>query len=194
VVAVSAYVLAVVLGYVPTERKIDTASLAFIALAVFCVFLIGNPAVFEKLKSLEFGGLKLEMLEKVKEVKAKQAEQENKINKIEDIGLVLPLLLPKNEQKHLLNLANGTTAEFKLPDGTTAEIKGSPQLQTELRHLRKVTAIRSRPGFRIRDIVNEPKIDLARYVELTELGERLARRIKEVEAKESQTENKPNAA
>jgi hypothetical protein len=174
-VAVIAYTLAVVLGYVPVERRIDTANLAIIALAGLCVFLLANPAVFQRLKAFEVSGVKFEMLERVRE---KQAEQEHKI---EDIALILPLLLPKAERKHLLNLANGKTAEYK----------GNAVLRSELRRLRTATLIRSLPKFHIGQIEDQAKIDLAAYVALTPLGERLVRRIREIEQAETQEEEKP---
>lgn len=178
VVAVSAYTLGVVLGYVPPERKIDTANLAIIALAVLCVFLLTNPAVFQRLKAFEVSGVKFEMLERVKE---KQAEQEHKI---EDIALILPLLLPKAERKHLLNLANGKTAAYK----------GNAALRAELRRLRTATLIRSLPEFHIGQVEDNANIDLAKYVALTPLGERLVRRIRELEQAETQEEKKPTIA
>jgi hypothetical protein len=177
VVAVSAYTLGVVLGYVPPERKIDTANLAIIALAVLCVFLLANPAVLQRLKAFEVSGVKFEMLERVKE---KQAEQEHKI---EDIALILPLLLPKAERKHLLNLANGKTA-----------YKGNAALRAELRRLRTATLIRSLPEFHIGQVEDNANIDLAKYVALTPLGERLVRRIRELEQVETQEEKKPTSA
>ncbi|MCA1612858.1 MAG: hypothetical protein LC800_01645 [Acidobacteria bacterium] len=124
--AVIAYTLAVVTGYLPAERRIDTTNLAVIALAVICVFLLMNPMVFERLKTFEVSGIKLEMLERVKE---RQAEQEHKL---EDITLIMPLLFTKAERRHLLNLANGKTTEYR----------GSSVLRAELRRLRWVKRIR----------------------------------------------------
>src|SRR6202043_3159232 len=165
VVAVSVYTLAVVLGYITTERKIDTANLAIIALAVLCVLLIANPAIFQRLKKFEVSGVKLEMLERVRE---RQAEQEHKI---EDIALILPLLLPKAERKHLLNLGKGKTADYQ----------GNAALRAELRRLRTATLIRSLPGVHVAQIQDNTKTDLATYVELTSLGHRWVKRIRELE-------------
>jgi hypothetical protein len=178
VVAVSVYTFAVVVGYVPPDRKIDTANLAVIALAVLCVFLIANPAIFQRLKTFEVSGVKFEMLERVRE---KQAEQEHKI---EDLDLILPLLLPKAERKHLLNLADRKTADYK----------GSAILRAELRRLRTATLIKSLPEFHIGQIEDNAKIDLTKYVVLTPRGERLVRRIRELEQAENQDEKKPRDA
>ena len=171
-VAVGVYTLAVVLGYVPGERRIDTANLAIIALAVLCAFLIANPAIFQRLKTFEVSGVKFEMLERVRE---KQAEQEHRI---EDIALILPLLLPKAERKHLLNLANGRTGDYK----------GNAALRAELRRLRTATLIRSLPEVHIGQLEDNARVDLAKYVTLTPLGDRLVRRIREVEQAEAEEE------
>ena len=162
--------MAVVAGLIPAERRIDAAALAVIALAVICIFLLMNPGIFERLKVFEVSGFKLEMLERVKE---RQAEQENKL---EDISLILPLLLPKAERKHLLNLANAKTTEYK----------GSAALRAELRRLRTASLIKSYPDLHLGQIEDGSKVDLAKYVGLTPLGERWVRRIREIEQAETQ--------
>jgi hypothetical protein len=170
VAMVIAYTVAVVVGLITPEHRIDAVTLAVIALAVICIFLLMNPGIFERLKVFEMSGFKLEMLERVKE---KQAEQENKL---EDISLILPLLLPKVERKHLLNLANGKTKEYK----------GSAPLRAELRRLRTATLIKSHPASHIGQIEDGSKVDLTKHVGLTPLGERWVRRIRQIEQAEMQ--------
>jgi hypothetical protein len=167
------YTAAVVGGFVPEGRKIDTVNLTAIAIALVCVLILINPGIFDRLKMFEVSGFKLEMLERVRE---KQAEQERKL---EDITLILPLLLPKEERKHLLNLAEGKTAEYK----------GCATLRVELRRLRTAGLIKSRPETFIGQMNDGSNLDLAKFVELTMLGERWVRRIKEIERAEMNDEN-----
>lgn len=161
---VASYILLIVTGYIPSQHRIDGPALAFIALAVFCVFLLMNPVVFERLKVFEVSGFKLEMLEMVKE---KQIEHESKLD---DISLILPLLLPQKEQRHLLNLAAQRTTRYI----------GNHSLRSELRRLRSVGLIESRPDLHISNIEDGKHIDLAKYVALKPLGELWVGRIREV--------------
>ena len=172
IILISGYTVSVVTGYVPAERRIDVPTLALITFTIICIFLLMNPGIFERLKIFEVSGFKLEMLEKVKE---KQLEQENKLA---DIALTLPLLLPKVEQRHLLNLADGETADYK----------GSGALRAELRRLRTAGLIRSHPDMNIGHLEDGKIVDLAKYVALEPLGERWVKRIREVEQAEAQEE------
>lgn len=176
ILAVLTYTVAVVAGYLPSERRIDTANLAVITLAIICVFLLLNPGIFERLKMFEVSGFKLEMLESVKE---QQAEQQSKL---EDIALILPLLLPKAEQKHLLNLAGNKTADYK----------GNSALRSELRRLRTIGLVKSLPKVAIGQIKDNAEIDLAEYVGLTMLGERWVQRIIDIEKAEGEEEKSNN--
>ena len=159
------YTVAILAGLIPEGRKIDTITLAIIALAIFGVFLVMHPRALDRLKTVKAGGFELEMLEKVRE---KQAIQETALK---DIALILPLLFPKAEQKHLFNLADGKTSNYK----------GHAALRVELRRLRSIGLIQSRPDMYISDIGDDSKVDLAKYVELTSLGERWVKRIREIE-------------
>jgi hypothetical protein len=111
------------------------------------------------------------MLEKVRE---KQVEQENQLD---DIRLMLPLLLPDSEQKHLSNLSGGRTSGYR----------GSPTLRTEVRRLRYIRLIRmKKPNQRVEDMKDGLGFDLANFVELTPLGDRWVRRLAEIERNEPQ--------
>jgi hypothetical protein len=169
IILTTLYTASVVAGYIPAERRIDVPTLAVVTFAVICIFLLINPGIFERLKIFEVSGFKLEM----EQVKEKQLEQENKLA---DIALTLPLLLPKVEQKHLLNLADGTTADYK----------GGSTLRAELRRLRTAGLIRSHPNMNIGHLEDGKIVDLAKYVALEPLGERWVKRIREVEQAEAQ--------
>jgi hypothetical protein len=166
IILITGYSVSVVTGYIPAERRIDVPTLAVITFTIICIFLLMNPGIFERLKIFEVSGFKLEMLEK------KQLEQEN------IISLTLPLLLPKPEQEHLLNLADGKTAGYT----------GGDALRAELRRLRTAGLIRSHPNMNIGQLEDGKTVDLAEYVALEPLGERWVKRIREVEQAKAQEE------
>lgn len=136
-------------------ERFDTTTLSYLVVAA-------GILLFRSIKTFSFGDVKLEMLEKVQE---RQAKQENKLD---DIELIIPLLLPKSQQKHLVNLIQGKT-----------NYTGRGSLQYELRRLASNRLIKRKRT--IEEIKTGAKIDLADYVELTNLGKRWARRIKELE-------------
>lgn len=89
-----------------------------------------------------------------------------------DIQLILPVLLPEAERKHLFNLADKKTQNYK----------GTHQLRTELRRLRSVKLIKMRGDKEVGKIANDLTVDLSDFVELTDLGQRWVGRIKEIES------------
>lgn len=97
VALVVAYSVGIVSGAIAEDRRIDAVHLALIALTVLIASMLVQPEIFERFKRLRLSGFELEMLEKVR---GKQAEQESQL---EDIRLILPLLLPETERKHLSN-------------------------------------------------------------------------------------------
>ncbi len=134
----------------------------------------GALLLLRQLKSLSFGGYKLEMLERVREKQARQEDQ------IEDITLMLPLLIAANERVHLINLAEGRTKGYK----------GNHALRSELRRLRFLKLIRMRSDQHIGYMKDGLFFDLAAYVELTDLGKRWVKRIQQIEQAEADPEEK----
>lgn len=84
---------------------------------------------------------------------------------------MVPLLLPKNEQAHLINLVRRRTAGYR----------GNHPLRSELRRLRSLGLIRTRSGQQVGYMKDGSSFDLADYVELTDLGERWAATIQQIE-------------
>jgi hypothetical protein len=160
-----AYTIGVLAGFIPESHKIDAIGLAIIALAIVVVTMLVRPDVLERLKLLELTGFRLEMLERVKE------RQERQENQLEDISLILPLLFPATERKHILNLDQRNTTGYR----------GHGMLRAELRRLRSITLIEMRNNRHVGDMRDGLTFDLADYVKLTPLGERWAKRIKEIE-------------
>jgi Predicted nucleotide-binding protein containing TIR-like domain len=84
-----------------------------------------------------------------------------------EIDLMLPLVLPEPQRKHLINLAKGNTKGYT----------GRDSLRSELRHLRSMGLVQKLPGRNIGDMKSGMVCDLADYVELTDLGKRWAERL-----------------
>src|SRR6266404_3418702 len=166
---VLAYSVGVVSGVIADSRKIDAVHFTLIVVTVLVASILVQPELLERFKRFKVSGFELEMLEKVQEKQAEQGSQ------LEDIRLMLPLLLPETERRHLLALDRGKTGGYR---GTNA-------LRAELRRLRTK---RYKP---VGDMKDDLVFDLADSVELTSLGKRWVRRIKEIEKVEMSQANEP---
>jgi hypothetical protein len=160
-VLVTAYIIAVVRG-LPKDNRIDAATLGIIGIGILAAIVILRPDIFEHVTRLEVAGWKVE-------IEKRQEKQDKQLN---DIQLILPILLPEAEQKHLLGLASG---------GPVNE-KGDHDLRTQLRRLRSLKLIRMLPGKEVNQIANDLTVNIGQFVELTELGKRWVSRIQEIEA------------
>lgn len=80
----------------------------------------------------------------------------------------MQVLIPKPEQTHLRNIANGKTKTYK----------GSGSLRSELRHLRSLGLIRKHSDRNIGELTSDGgAYDLADIVELTDLGQQWAAKL-----------------
>lgn len=165
IVVAMVYTLAVVLGTLDEHQRIDLVTLGVIGFATVTSFLIMNPQRLDRLKSIEVSSFKLEMLE---QVRGRQAEQESKLA---DLASILPLLLPKEERTHLLNLADGKVKEYK----------GGHNVRTELRALRSAGLVKSKDGTHISDLQDGRGKDISDILELTTLGKWWVQKIKETQ-------------
>jgi hypothetical protein len=166
-----AYAFAVVTGGIQEHDRIDTPTLVFLAFLGLVVLALLHPDLFSRLKTFEMSGIKLEMLERVREKQSEQALQ------LQDMRLMLPLLLPAGERKHLMNLAARSTKGYKT----------NQAMRTELRRLRSLELIRMLPDKHIAAMNPDGQvIDLANFLELTENGRRWAKRIDEIEKAEAE--------
>jgi len=168
VTLVVAYSVGIISGAIAENRKVDAVHFALIVLTVLVASILVQPEIFERFKRFKFSGFELEMLGKVRE---KQAEQESQL---EDIRLILPLLLPETERKHLFNLDRRKTSGYR----------GSHSLRAELRRLRSIGLLRMKKDKHVGDMKDGSVCDLEDFVELTPLGERWVRRIREIEKAE----------
>jgi hypothetical protein len=64
------------------------------------------------------------------------------------------------EWRHLINLANGKVKAYV----------GRASLRSELRHLRDIGLVKSRPGKHIKDMAMGRSLNLSEYIELTAVG------------------------
>jgi hypothetical protein len=84
------------------------------------------------------------------EVKRKQKWQQDHLRVVQ---LVLPLLLPKEEQQDLVNLDLGNTSGYK----------GNHSVRSELRRLRSMGLLEKHPDRNIGDIKDNLTVDLSKY-------------------------------
>jgi len=161
-VVVLAYTLGVVCGFIPEGQRIDLVHLGLITLAAVVILLLLWPDVVGRVKLIEVPGVKFEMLE----LKEKQVEQRLQL---EDMKLILPLLLPEPERKHLLNL-------FRHP---RTPYKKSRVVQDELRHLRSLGLIKMKLSSTVGDLPDEFKLE--DHFEFTDRGKRWVTRYGELE-------------
>jgi hypothetical protein len=170
---VGLYTVAVLLGLKP-ERRIDVATLGIIGLGALIAAVLFRPDIVDRISHVEIAGWKFDMLEK------KQQQQDKQL---QDIEIILAILLTEAEQKHLLNLAGNNAANYE----------GSHVLRTELRRLADMRLIRRRSNREIRGITDNAKVNLADFVKLTETGDRLVARIRQI-IKENEAQKNQAAA
>jgi hypothetical protein len=140
-------------------QRLDQTTLLYLAVA-------GALLLLRQIKTFSMGQLKFEMIEKIRERQDRQEER------LTDIALILPLLLPEREVKHIKSLSARATAGYQ----------GSHEVRAELRRLAEIGLLSRRPDRRISDMKDGAEFDLADYVGLTDLGRRWAERIREIEA------------
>jgi hypothetical protein len=152
-----AYTIARLLG---KGHPLEPVNLGLIAIAAACLLFLIYPAVLGRLHSIEGAGIKIELLEE------RQKQQQLQLD---EFALILPILLPAFERKHLLNLASGDTKGYV----------GNDTLRLELRRLRSVGLIRNTKP--IGYISDGREVDLADFVQLTDLGRRWVPRLLDYE-------------
>lgn len=86
-----------------------------------------------------------------------------------DVDLALSLAVPEQQQKHLLNLAEGKTKGYE----------GRGSLRSELRNLISMGLLERQPGQHVGDMKSGMVYDLAKFVNLTRAGNRWVDRIKQ---------------
>jgi hypothetical protein len=141
-------------------HPLEPVNLGLIGIAAVCLLCLIYPAVLGRLHSIEGAGIKIELLEE------RQKQQQLQLD---EFALILPILLPAFERKHLLNLASGDTKGYV----------GNDTLRLELRRLRSVGLIRNTKP--IGYISDGREVDLVDFVQLTDLGRRWVPRLLDYE-------------
>lgn len=133
------------------------------------VRLYEQPDDFERLVSehLRKELAKVELSVELDEMKRTQEWQQDHLRVIQ---MVLPLLLPKKEQQHIMNLGLGRTSGYK----------GNHALRSELRRLRSMGLLEN-PHHSIGDIRDNLTVNLGEYVFLTRCGKEWATLIQQNE-------------
>ena len=160
------YTLFVVIGGVPSDRRIDSVLLVIIVMGVLGCLVLLDPSLIERVRRLELTGFKVELLDRMQERQIRQQHE------LDDIRLIIPLLFRDAERKHISNLARGSTAGYR----------GGGSLREELRRLCTIGLLQRRGDHHIGELRSDLVFDLGDYVEFTELGRRWARRLVDLEA------------
>jgi hypothetical protein len=172
--AVLAYSVAVVRGAIPKDRQIDSAHLTLIALTALASALILRPRILGRIERFEGLGFKFELLQRLQDQQVEQA------GKLYDLDMLVPLLFRDADRKHLINLIQGTTKQYK----------GGAALRDELRRLRSIGLIKSAHDRHIADLHSTATFDLADWVALTDVGHRWAIRLKRLDEAVAELPNK----
>jgi hypothetical protein len=96
---------------------------------------------------------------------------------------MLSLLLPATERDHLFNLESGKT-----------RYEGNHAVRTELRRLRSMHLLQMKQGKNISELKDEGIWDIGTFVELTPMGRRWIKRVREVEKVPDPAHEAPPAA
>ena len=164
--ATCTYIIAVLLGRIPTQQKLNAADISVIVVAAGVVSILLRPQLLDRLTHLKFGGLELDWLERL------QQDQQKQRDELDDVRFVLTLLLQPSELEHLRNLEKGTT-----------QYQGNEAVCAELRKLRTLGLIRNRRDRTISEISGKRTLDLKDFVELTERGRHYLERLGEYKEK-----------
>jgi len=148
-------------GNTAIAERLDQTTLLYLAVA-------GGLLLLRQVKTFSFGQLKLEMIEKLREQQQKTQER------LDDIALILPLLLPDREVRHIHNLFQRRTDRYH----------GGGPLRDEIRRLRSMGLVAKKSNRNVAEMRDGLALDLADYVELTDLGRRWATRIQEIDSAE----------
>jgi hypothetical protein len=163
-----AYTVARLLG---KGHPLEPVNLGLIAIAALCLLFLIYLAVLGRLHSIDGAGIKIELLEE------RQKQQQLQLD---EFALILPILLPTFERKHLLNLASGETKGYV----------GNDTLRLELRRLRSVGLIRNTQA--IGHISDGREVNLADFVQLTDLGRRWVPRLLDYEREIASESDQPH--
>ncbi len=166
---VFAYLVALVLGGIPPNARIDFPAIILVLVAVGAMALLFSARwsvtvrdALTRVRVFQFANLKVELDDL-------RAQQEDQMSRLELISLFLPLVLSDPERRHLRNLHRGKTTGYV----------GNHEVRTKLRRLRYLELItNSRP---VASATDGSTFDLKGLVQLTRLGTKWAQQIEDME-------------
>jgi hypothetical protein len=170
--AVSVYILCIVLGKLQERQKLSASDVGMIVVAVFVAGVLLRPEFLNRLTHLKVGNVELE-LEKL------QQDQQLQRHELDDVRFVLTLLLRQSEVQHLKNLKNNETQGYE----------GNKNVCNELRNLRTLGLIQSRKDRTIGELEDRLKFDLNDFVQLTARGRHYLERLGEYKEGRENKEN-----
>jgi len=147
------YPALVLAGKVQPTNRLTAAEIALVLVAMTAAVVVVSPRFLGSIRKLKLSGFELE-LDQVRE------QQQRQRARLVEIDMLLPLLMPDAQFRHLENLVKRTTTKYR----------GGSAVREELRKLASSGLIRRRPGRSIASLKSDLEFDLADYVELTQLG------------------------
>ena len=131
-----------------------------------------NPQVLQRIRIFEVGNLRFEL----QEIKNVQSDQQDSLD---GVRVALSIMLPKEEQNHLINLMNDKVSKYS----------GGYIMRAEVQHLESIGLIRMRSGHTVEEMRGDMVFDLSNYVQLTDLGRKAAQWINEARAAKTEASN-----
>jgi len=163
------YVIAIAFDRIPKTARIDFPEILVVLLAgVAIAFLCTSDAsetlkdTLSRVRTFEISSLKIEL----NQIRTRQERQSSQLDLLQ---LLAPLVLSERERGHLLNLRQGTTANYR----------GNHDLRSDLRRLRYLTLITTKSVHS--GAADGTVFDLKDLVQLTRLGANWAQQLEEME-------------
>jgi hypothetical protein len=164
------YVIAIAFDRIPKDARIDFPAivvvlLAGVAIAFLCTYQASETFkdTLSRVRTFEISNLKIEL----NQIRTRQERQSSQLDLLQ---LLAPLILSERERCHLLNLRQGTTANYG----------GNHDLRSDLRRLRYLTLITTTQSVHS-GAADGTVFDLKDLVQLTPLGANWAQQLEEME-------------
>jgi hypothetical protein len=164
------YVIAIAFDRIPKDARIDFPAIVIVLLAGVAIALLCTSRASEafkdtlsRVRTFEISSLKIEL----NQIRTRQERQSSQLDLLQ---LLAPLVLSEHERRHLLNLRQGTTANYR----------GNHDLRSDLRRLRYLTLIITTQSVHS-GAADGTVFDLKDLVQLTPLGANWAQQLQEME-------------
>jgi hypothetical protein len=162
VITVAAYILGIVVGWIPTQQKLSAADVGLIVVAGVATSALLRPDVLHYFTRIKLGIFEADL----RDLREGQLVQQKELD---DIRLVLTLLVQRHEQNHLENLEKVSPVWYE----------GNHNVRSELRRLRTLGLIQNLKDRGIGEFKDGTKHDLKEIVQLTERGKYYLERVRQ---------------